>query len=68
MTAAGHLATFEAAGPAAVRAHLTFEHLHGVLGHPAAVRTARGWTSLDLHRHLHPDDDPARTFPTEAPA
>jgi hypothetical protein len=69
VTAAAHLAEYEAYGPAAVRAHLAFEHTNGVLAYPAADRAARGWTSADLHRHLHPDDESEQlTFPTEAPA
>jgi hypothetical protein len=62
---ADHLAVY-ATLPAA-RAHLVFEHREGVLAHPVAVRTARGWTSADLHRHLHLHEHD-HAFPTEEPA
>jgi hypothetical protein len=62
VTAAAHLAEYEAAGPAAVRAHLGTEHPVAWrsfgLGGPEACQ--------EIHRRIHADDDPARTFPTEA--
>jgi hypothetical protein len=70
VTAAAHLAEFEAAGPVAVRAHLQTEHANAVRAlhdaWPASATWAFGWT----HRVLHASGTrhPARTFPTEAPA
>jgi len=65
VTAAAHLAEFEAAGPAAVRAYLVFSHRERLrqlgLDGPALA----GQSVALLHRRVH---DPRSYFPTEARA
>lgn len=65
MTAAAHLASFEAAGDAAVHAHLMFSHRERLRQLGLDGPTLAGQSAALLHRRVHDDEC---YFPTEAPA
>jgi hypothetical protein len=64
VTAAAHLAEFEAGGPASIRAHLTEEHRATTVMFRLSVALEDEISDADLHRRIHAVADD----PTEAPA
>jgi hypothetical protein len=63
VTAAAHLAEYDAAGPAATRAHLALEHPVTSFAYAFEHQGAPMANWADLHRRIH-----EQFFGTEAPA